>query len=154
MGMNNKWRNFVVGALIHENIREQGGNYIVKVKDLTFDMMKDVFTDKYEEPSGTRMQPDGKEGPMYRYYDAVNLTNGDGSSQTIIDSKALEQWKSGILSIKNINPDVEVILNPKGDQYGRKSFIEDPVFIDREERIGRAISSYYDSKKSGDFTGD
>ena len=152
--MNNKWRNFIVGALIHENIREQGGNFIVKVKDLTFDMMKDVFTDRYQKPDGSRIQPDGEEGPMYRSYDAVNLTNGDGSSQTIIDSKALEQWKSGILSIKNINPDVEVTLNPKGDQYGRKSFINDPVFKDREERIGRDISAYYDSKKSGDFTGD
>ena len=150
--MNNKWRNFVVGALIHENIREQGGNFIVKVKDLTFDMMKDVFTDRYQTVHFTRMQPNGEEGPAYR--DAVNLTNGDGSSQTIIDSKALEQWKSGILSIKNIDPDVEVILNPKGDQYGRKSSIEDPVFKDREERIGRGISAYYDSKKSGDFTGD
>ena len=152
--MNNKWRNFVVGALIHENIREQGGNFIVKVKDLTFEMMKDVFTDKYQEPSGTRMQPDGKEGPMYKYYDTVSLNNGDGSSQTIIDAKALEQWKSGILSIRNIDPNVEVILNPKGDQYGQKSSIEDPVFKDREERMGQAISSYYDSKKSGDFTGD
>ena len=152
--MNNKWRNFVVGALIHENIREQGGNFIVKVKDLTFEMMKDVFTDKYQEPSGTRMQPDGKEGPMYKYYDAVSLTNGDGSSQTIIDAKALEQWKSGILSIRNIDPNVEVILNPKGDQYGQKSFIEDPKFKEREKNIGKGIASYYASKKSGDFTGD
>ena len=152
--MNRKWQNFVVGALIHENIKEQGGNYIVKVKDLTFDMMKDVFTDKYQEPSGTRMQPDGKEGPMYRYYDAVSLTNGDGSSQTIVDTKALEQWKSQTLSIKDINPDVEVILNPKGDKYGQRSSIKDPIFQDREDRISKSISSYYDSKKSGDFTGD
>jgi len=126
----------------------------IKVKDLTFDIIKNIFVDKYQEPSGTRMQPDGKEGPMYRYYDAVNLTNGDGSSQSIIDAKALEQWKSGILSIKNINPDVEVILMPKGDQYGQKSSIEDPVFKDREKNIGKGIASYYASKKSGDFTGD
>ena len=149
--MNNKWRNFVVGALIHENIREQGGNFIVKVKDLTFDMMKDVFTDKYEEPSGTRMQPDGKEGPMYRYFDAVNLTNGDGSSQTILDAKALEQWKSGILGIEGINPDVEVTLSPEGDQYGRNSFIDDPVFKDREEKISKSISSTYGK---GEYEGD
>ena len=146
-----KWRNFIVGALIHENIREQGGNYIVKVKDLTFDMMKDVFTDKYEEPSGTRMQPDGKEGPMYRYFDAVNLTNGDGSSQTILDAKALEQWKSGILGIEGINPDVEVTLSPEGDQYGRNSFIDDPVFKDREEKISKSISSTYGK---GEYEGD
>ena len=123
----------------------------VKVKDLTFDMIKNIFTDKYQEPDGTRIQPDGKEGPMYRYYDAVNLTNGDGSSQTILDAKALEQWKSGILSIKNINPDVEVTLNPRGDQYGRKSFIDDPVFKDREEKINRAISSTYGK---GGYEGD
>ena len=62
----------------------------IKVKDLTFYIIKDIFTDKYQEPSGTRMQPDGKEGPTYRYYDAVNLTNGDGSSRTITDATALE----------------------------------------------------------------
>jgi len=115
----------------------------IKVKDLTFNIIKDIFTDKYQEPSGTRMQPDGKEGPMYRYYDAVNLTNGDGSSQTILDAKALEQWKSGILGIGGINPDVEVTLSPEGDQYGRNSFIDDPVFTDREDRISKSISSTY-----------
>ena len=123
----------------------------IKVKDLTFDIIKDIFTDKYQEPSGTRMQPDGKEGPMYRYYDAVNLTNGDGSSQTILDAKALEQWKSGILGIEGINPDVEVTLSPEGDQYGRNSFIDDPVFKDREDRISRDISSTYGK---GRFEGD
>ena len=123
----------------------------IKVKYLTFDIIKDIFTDKYQEPSGTRMQPDGKEGPMYRYYDAVNLTNGDGSSQTILDAKALEQWKSGILGIEGINPDVEVTLSPEGDQYGRNSFIDDPVFKDREEKISKSISSTYGK---GEYEGD
>ena len=123
----------------------------VKVKDLTFDMIKNIFTNKYQEPSGTRMQPDGKEGPMYRYFDAVNLTNGDGSSQTILDAKALEQWKSGILGIEGINPDVEVTLSPEGDQYGRNSFIDDPVFKDREEKISKSISSTYGK---GGYEGD
>ena len=123
----------------------------IKVKDLTFDIIKNIFTDKYQEPSGTRMQPDGKEGPMYRYYDAVNLTNGDGSSQTILDAKALEQWKSGILGIEGINPDVEVTLSPEGDQYGRNSFIDDPVFKDREEKISKSISSTYGK---GEYEGD
>ena len=123
----------------------------IKVKDLTFDIIKDIFTDKYQEPSGTRMQPDGKEGPMYRYYDAVNLTNGDGSSKVIIDATALELWKSGILGIEGINPDVEVTLSPEGDQYGRNSFIDDPVFKDREEKISKSISSTYGK---GEYEGD
>ena len=123
----------------------------IKVKDLTFDIIKDIFTDKYQEPSGTRMQPDGKEGPMYKYYDAVNLTNGDGSSRTITDATALEGWKSGILGIEGINPDVEVTLDPRGDQYGRNSFIDDPVFKDREDRISRDISSTYGK---GGYEGD
>ena len=123
----------------------------IKVKDLTFDIIKDIFTDKYQEPSGTRMQPDGKEGPMYRYYDAVNLTNGDGSSKVIIDATALEGWKSGILGIEGINPDVEVTLSPEGDQYGRNSFIDDPVFKDREDKISKSISSTYGK---GGYEGD
>jgi ABC-type phosphate transport system substrate-binding protein len=123
----------------------------IKVKNLTFDIIKDIFTDKYQEPSGTRMQPDGKEGPMYRYYDAVNLTNGDGSSKVITDATALELWKSGILGIEGINPDVEVTLSSEGDQYGRNSFIDDPVFKDREEKISKSISSTYGK---GGYEGD
>ena len=123
----------------------------IKVKDLTFDIIKDIFTDKYQEPSGTRMQPDGNEGPTYRYYDAINLTNGDGSSKVIIDATALEGWKSGILGIEGINPDVEVTLSPEGDQYGRNSFIDDPVFKDREEKISKSISSTYGK---GGYEGD
>jgi hypothetical protein len=123
----------------------------IKVKDLTFDIIKDIFTDKYQEPSGTRIQPDGKEGYMYKYYDAVNLTNGDGSSRTITDATALEGWKSGILGIEGINPDVEVTLSLEGDQYGRNSFIDDPVFKDREDRISRDISSTYGK---GGYEGD
>jgi hypothetical protein len=88
---------------------------------------------------------------MYKYYDAVNLTNGDGSSRTITDATALEGWKSGILGIEGINPDVEVTLSLEGDQYGRNSFIDDPVFKDREDRISRDISSTYGK---GGYEGD
>ena len=47
--MNNKWRNFIVGALIHEGIKEVEGKYVVNVKDLTLDMIKDIFPNKYQE---------------------------------------------------------------------------------------------------------
>ena len=44
--MNNKWRKFVVGALIHEGIKEVGGKYFVNVEDITLDMIKDIFPTK------------------------------------------------------------------------------------------------------------
>ena len=67
------------------------------------------------------------------------------------DATALEGWKSGILGIEGINPDVEVTLSPEGDQYGRNSFIDDPVFKDREEKISKSISSTYGK---GEYEGD
>ena len=121
----------------------------IKVKDLTFDIVKNAFNDKYQDIHFTRKQPDGSEGPYYR--DGVGFTNGDGSSSMIGDMNALETWKSEIL---NDFGNVEVILNPMGNQYGQKVFIEDPKFKEREARIRKSISAYYDSKKSGEFTGD
>jgi len=156
--MNSKWKNFVVGALIHENIKEKDGKYAVKVKDLTFDMVKDVFTDKYQKVHFTREQPDGKEGPVYK--DNVSFTLGDGSLRGIVDSKALEQWKRIILNIKGIDPDVEVILDPSPQAaWFDKAIILDPVFIDREEAISKGIQAFYDKAKidkktGGRYTGD
>ena len=43
-----KWRNFIVGAMLHEGVRQEGDKYIVSISDLTFDLLKDTFPTKYQ----------------------------------------------------------------------------------------------------------
>jgi len=111
----------------------------VKVKDLTFNMLRSIFTSKYQDLRDSDVRP--------TYKDPVYLPKGDGSSNGIIDDIALDNYKEYIMDRVG---DVEIILDPTTN----KGRIEDPAFKDREERLGRGIQSYYDSKKPGEFTGD
>ena len=111
----------------------------VKVKDLTFDMLRNIFTSKYQDLRDSDVRP--------TYKDPIYLPKGDGSSNGIIDDIALNNYKEYIMDRVG---DVEIILDPTTN----KGRIEDPAFKDREERLGRGIQSYYNSKKSGEFTGD
>lgn len=111
----------------------------VKVKDLTFDMLKNIFTSKYQDFMDSEVRP------MYR--DAIYLPKGDGSSKGIIDSIALEDYKNYIMSKVG---NVDIILDPTTN----KATIEDPKYKEREAGIGKSIMSYYDEKKPGEFTGD
>tara|TARA_R110002167_G_scaffold93635_1_gene250765 strand:+ start:183 stop:626 length:444 start_codon:yes stop_codon:yes gene_type:complete len=147
--MNNKWRNFVVGATIHEGIKEVGGKYIADVKDLTMEMIKDIFINKYQNIHFTRNQPDGMEGNFYR--DSVGFPTGEGSSASIGDVGALESWKSKIL---NRYGNVEVIMDPTGDKYGKYVKIKDPKFQDSSDSYNKGVENYYKSKGDGDSTGD
>lgn len=111
----------------------------VKVKDLTFDMLKNIFTSRYQNFMDSEVRP------MYK--DAVYLPKGDGSSSGIVDNIALDNYKEYIMSRVG---DVDIILDPTTN----RGKIEDPAFKDREKRLGRDIESYYDEKKPGEFTGD
>ena len=96
----------------------------VKVKDLTFDMLRKVFSSKYQNLS--------KSDTRSIYKDPVYLPQGDGSSKGIIDDKALKAYKEYI--IKRVG-NVEIILDPTKN----KATIEDQDFKDRESRIGKSI---------------
>ena len=111
----------------------------IKVKDLTFNILRSTFTSKYQDLMDSDVRP--------TYKDPVYLPKGDGSSSGIIDDIALDNYKEYIMDRVG---DVEIILDPTTN----KGRIEDPTFKDREERLGRGIQSYYDSKKPGEFTGD
>ena len=96
----------------------------VKVKDLTFDMLKTVFSSKYQNLS--------KSDTRSIYKDPIYLPQGDGSSKGIIDNKALEAYKEYIA--KRVG-DVKITLDPTKN----KATIEDQDFKDRESRIGKGI---------------
>jgi len=140
-----KWRKFILSEAVD-----------VKVKDLTFDMVQDIFKDKYQNIHFTREQPNGEEGPAYKDY--VSFEKVD-NLQGIIDAKALEQWKEDILSIKGINPNVEVTLDPDSDAWFNKTKIDDPAYIELQDRINKGIGAFYDKAKidkktGGRYTGD
>ena len=103
-----KWRNFVVGAMLHEGVRQEGDKYIVSISDLTFDLLKDTFPTKYQNLLDSDVRP------MFR--DPIYLPKGDGSSNGIIDDIALNNYKEYIteyiekLLNYNVN-NIDYILN-------------------------------------------
>jgi len=137
MDMNqSKWRNFIVGAMIHEGVRQEGDKYIVNVSDLTFDLLKDAFPTKYQNFVDSEVRP------MYR--DGVTLPKGDGSQSNIIDNVALEDYKDYIISKVG---DVEITLDPNAQMWSRMATIEDPKFKKREAGIGKEIAKDYGTGK-------
>ena len=133
-----KWRNFIVGAMLHEGVRQEGDKYIVSISDLTFDLLKDTFPTKYQNLTGADTSR-----PMYR--DAIYLPKGDGSSKGIIDVIALDDYKDYIM--RRVG-NVDIILDPTTN----KATIEDPKYKEREAGIGKSIMSYYDD--AGRYQGD
>ena len=131
-----KWRNFIVGAMIHEGVRQEGDKYIVNVSDLTFDLLKDAFPTKYQNLRDSDVRP--------TYKDPVTLPKGDGSQQRIIDNVALEDYKDYILSRVG---DVEITLDPNAQMWSRMATIEDPKFKKREAGIGKEIAKDYGTGK-------
>ena len=132
-----KWRNFIVGAMLHEGVKQEGDKYIVSISDLTFDLLKDTFPTKYQNLMGSDTRP------MYR--DAIYLPKGDGSSKGIIDAIALDDYKDYIM--RRVG-NVDIILDPTTN----KATIEDPKYKEREAGIGKGIMSYYDDP--GRYQGD
>ena len=128
-----KWRNFVVGAMLHEGVRQEGGKYIVSISDLTFDLLKDTFPTKYQNLTGADTSR-----PMYR--DAITLPKGDGSQQKIIDAIALDDYKDYIMSRVG---NVDIILDPTAKSWFNLATIEDPKYKEREAGIGKTIAKDY-----------
>ena len=126
-----KWRNFVVGAMLHEGVRQDGNEYTVSISDLTFDLLKDTFPTKYQNPFG------GEGRSMFR--DPVYLPQGDGSSKGIVDKDALEDYVEYIMSRVG---NVDIVLDPTAKPLNM-AVINDPKFKKREAGIGKTISSYY-----------
>jgi len=145
--MNNKWREFILGPMIHEGVGQAGNTYVVNLSDLTFEILKDAFPNKYQEVRSTRIQPDGTEGPTYRDYVTAPVV---GAARGIIDMKAFEQWKDEIMEKYG---DVEVTLDPTASHLTNVK-IKSDKFSKASQSYGRGVQSYYDSKKSGEYTGD
>ena len=122
-----KWRKFVLSEAV-----------TVKVDDLTFDMIKDTFNDKYQKISG---------GDRAFYKDAVNFPIL-GGLKTIIDDKAFQQWKDSTKKYGNF----DVIMDPTANTWF--DLVKVPALDKDKAEYGKGIGKYYDDKKPGEFTGD
>lgn len=130
-----KWREFIISEDINE-----GEKMVVNIEDITFDMLKDLFPNKYQKIHFIRPQT-GE--PFYR--DNVKLPLGAGVYSEIGDSLALEQWKSKMGKYGEVIIDTSLPFPIQ---------INNPEFTDLERKIKQDITGYYSSKKPGEFTGD
>ena len=123
---------------IHSYFKKQYLNEEVKtnLKDLTFDMLVNVFPDNYKKVQFTRKQPNGEEGNYYR--DSINLPNWDDSSTEIGDISALEDYKEKIISRFG---NVEILLKPEEKSWFNKAEILDGKFQNTQDKIGKGKAS-------------
>tara|TARA_R110000782_G_scaffold233789_1_gene319955 strand:+ start:404 stop:829 length:426 start_codon:yes stop_codon:yes gene_type:complete len=123
---------------IHSYFKKQYLNEEVKtnLKDLTFDMLINVFPDNYKNIQFTRKQPNGEEGNYYR--DSINLPNWDDTSAAIGDISALEDYKEKIISRFG---NVEILLKPEEKNWFNKAEILDNEFQDTQDKIGKGKAS-------------
>ena len=115
---------------------------------LTFDILKQVFSEDYKNVQFTRTQPDGKEGNYYR--DSITFPNIDDSRTSIGDMSALEDWKE---KTKSRYGNVNILLKPEADMWFDKVEVIDDKFqniknklaqgkaaaMKRDQELGRSI---------------
>ena len=124
-------------------LNEDKQETIVSLDKLTFDMLRQVFSDDYKDVHFTRMQPDGKEGNYYR--DAVSFPNASDSRTVIGDMKALENWKE---ETKSRYGNVDISLKPEAENWFDQVEVLDDKFQDTKNKIlkGKAAAMKRDQE--------
>ena len=113
-------------------LNEDKQETIVSLDKLTFDMLRQVFSDDYKDVHFTRMQPDGKEGNYYR--DAISFPNASDSRTVIGDMSALEDWKE---KTKSRYGNVDILLKPEAENWFDQVEVLDDKFQDTKNKILR-----------------
>ena len=113
-------------------LNEDKQETIVSLDKLTFDMLRQVFSDDYKDVHFTRMQPDGKEGNYYR--DAISFPNASDSRTVIGDMSALENWKE---ETKRRYGNVDISLKPEAENWFDQVEVLDDKFQDTKNKILR-----------------
>ena len=124
-------------------LNEDKQETIVSLDKLTFDMLKQVFSDDYKDVHFTRMQPDGKEGNYYR--DAISFPNASDSRTVIGDMSALENWKE---ETKRRYGNVDISLKPEAENWFDQVEVLDDKFQDTKNKIlkGKAAAMKRDQE--------
>ena len=113
-------------------LNEDKQETIVSLDKLTFDMLRQVFSDDYKDVHFTRMQPDGKEGNYYR--DAISFPNASDSRTVIGDMSALENWKE---ETKKRYGNVDISLKPEAENWFDQVEVLNDKFQDTKNKILR-----------------
>ena len=110
---------------------------------LTFDMLKQVFSDDYKNIKFTRTQPDGKEGNYYS--DAITFPETSDSRTVIGDMSALKNWKE---KTKEKYGNVDILLKPEAKMWFDKVEVIDKNFQDTKTKIlkGKAAAMKRDQE--------
>ena len=124
-------------------LNEDKQETIVSLDKLTFDMLRQVFSDDYKDVHFTRMQPDGKEGNYYR--DAISFPNASDSRTVIGDMSALENWKE---ETKKRYGNVDISLKPEAENWFDQVEVLDDKFQDTKNKIlkGKAAAMKRDQE--------
>ena len=124
-------------------LNEDKQETIVSLDKLTFDMLRQVFSDDYKDVHFTRMQPDGKEGNYYR--DAISFPNASDSRTVIGDMSALENWKE---ETKRRYGNVDISLKPEAENWFDQVEVLDDKFQDTKNKIlkGKAAAMKRDQE--------
>ena len=124
--------------------QSEGKFKLEKLSDLSFDMLRAVFPDRYQRP---KSHYSGTPGDGWSYSDYVTGKLSDGS-RAFSDSGQVESYKERMIKVYG---DVPVILDPKAVTEVQPISKE----LDKAEATyGAGVQAYYDSKKSGEYTGD
>ena len=126
-----KWRKFILSEAV-----------TTTVKDVTFDILKDTFKNKYQ-----KLKTSSVSGGRKLYNDPVAFPGATGMTY-ISDDVALEKWKNKHIEFSNS----EIILDPDSKEWFNLVQIPD-IKKDYDERY-KGIGDYYDKKRPGEFTGD
>ena len=117
---NNKMTNLKEIASQLGYLKEDRQETIISLDDLTFDMLKQVFSDNYKDVHFIRPQTDE---PYYR--DAISLPNWDDSSTSIGDTVALNHWKE---EMRGHYGNVDILLKPEAENWFDKVEIMDDKY--------------------------
>jgi hypothetical protein len=104
----------------------------IKLQDLTFDIVKQLFADKLNQK-----------------YGQLNFPNASDSTTTVRDERDLANWKQGIM---NGYGNVELELDPEGANSREQIKVLDPKFQANKDKYINTKASYLDSERSAGRT--
>jgi hypothetical protein len=104
----------------------------IKLQDLTFDIVKQLFADKLNQK-----------------YGQLNFPNASDSTTTVRDERDLANWKQRIM---NGYGNVELELNPEGANSREQIKVLDPKFQANKDKYINTKASYLDSERSAGRT--
>lgn len=139
--MNNKWRDFVVGPLIHEGVVEQDGKYTVPIQDLTFDIIKSTYPGKYTKVTDIY---DGIE--YFDKTDSIYLPVTGGGLLSAASELRFLKWKE---RLQRNYPEASIILDPSSDRIE----ISSKEYEEKRKRLSKKIAQDY-YEKEGQYQGD